>query len=66
MNAPSPSPALASPVREIDATPTWEAILPIIRATLENGKSPSVREVMWAELLRMARAADAYNAQVRT
>ena len=47
-----------------DATPTWEEILPAIRAALENSKSPSVIESMWGELLRCARQADEMNAMI--
>lgn len=47
-------------VGHVDLTPTWESILPAIRAAIEYGKSPTVRETMWEELTRMARLADAY------
>jgi hypothetical protein len=49
----------------IDVTPTWEEILPAIRAALENSKSPSVIESMWDELMRCARQADELNAMIK-
>ncbi len=45
---------------EIDATPTWAAILPILLAVLEDGDAEG-RKMARAELRRMADAADAYN-----
>lgn len=51
-------------VETVELPPTWEAILPAIRATLENTKSPEVRESMWEELLRCARQADELNAMI--
>lgn len=51
-------------IETVEIPPTWEEILPVIRATIENTKSPSVRERMWEELLRCARQADELNAMI--
>jgi len=45
----------------IDMTPTWEGILPILIAGIENGTFES-RKTAIEELMRMAKLADAYNA----
>ena len=44
-------------MQTIDATPTWEALLPVMLNVIENGSFESKRDVL-AELKRMARAAD--------
>ena len=51
-------------VRTIDATPTWAAILPLLRAAIENG-TPEGRRIAWEELARMAQAADNWNASAK-
>lgn len=51
-------------VRVIDATPTWAAVLPMLRAAVENG-TPEGRRIAWEELARMAEAADRFNAAAR-
>lgn len=57
-------PEAAAPVRTIDATPTWAAILPMLRAAIENG-TPEGRRIAWEELARMAQAADNWNASAK-
>lgn len=57
-------PAEAAPVRTIDATPTWAAILPMLRLAIENGTAEG-RAIAWEELARMAGAADKWNAAAR-
>lgn len=42
----------------IDATPTWEGLLPALLAIYESGE----RKFALSELYRMAQAADAHNA----
>lgn len=44
----------------IDCTPTWAGILSWYIAVLEDGKTAEGREIAKAELLRMAKLADAY------
>lgn len=51
--------------RFIDATPTWESILPTIRMVIESTKQPIHREAMWSEIERMAKLADLYVASQR-
>ena len=46
-------------VGTIDITPTWEAILPIMLAAVENGTQKG-RAIAKEELLRMAKLADLY------
>lgn len=62
--APVSRPAEAAPVRTIDATPTWAAILPMLRHAAENGTAEG-RAIVWEELARMARAADKWNAAAK-
>lgn len=47
----------------IDVTPTWAGILPILILGLTEGTEAGQRQAK-EELMRMAQAADAYNAQV--
>lgn len=49
----------SAPVRTIDATPTWAAVLPMLRAAIENG-TPEGRRIAWEELARMATIAGSY------
>lgn len=63
--AQTPPPALkAVPLKKevgvIDLTPTWQGVLPLLIAALEDG-TPVGKEMAQAELLRMAKAADAAN-----
>lgn len=51
-------------VGTIDLTPTWEGILPTILVLLENGNAKGRADAK-AELVRMAKLADAYNASQR-
>lgn len=51
----------APAVQVIDMTPTWAAILPLLRAGIENG-TPEGRRIAGAELARMAALADERNA----
>ena len=44
----------------IDITPTWQGLLPSILKALANAENPQVKEIMEAELLRMAKLADLY------
>lgn len=46
-------------VKTIDATPSWEAVLPLYLMAYENGKSKG-RTAALEELQRMAQLADAY------
>ncbi len=45
----------------IDMTPTWEGLLPALRAMTEHG-TDEAREVAWSELAKACRAADLWNA----
>jgi len=51
--------AQAAPVRTIDLTPTWAAVLPLLIAGLENGTATG-RKIAREELQRMAAMADKY------
>jgi len=53
-----------NPMKKIDVTPTWSAVLPALLAVIQNGK-PEAIEIAEAELKRMADAADKYNEMVR-
>jgi len=44
-------------MKTIDMTPTWESLLPVMLAVLENGSLESKRDIR-SELQRMAHAAD--------
>lgn len=46
----------------VDFTPTWQAVLPILLAVIESG-SDQGRADAKAELLHMAKLADAYVAE---
>lgn len=46
-------------VETVDATPIWEAVLPIYLMSYENGASKGRRAAL-EELQRMARLADLY------
>lgn len=46
-------------VETVDATPTWEAVLPIYLMAYENGKNKG-RGAALEELQRMAKLADLY------
>lgn len=48
----------------IDVTPTWAAILPMLRLAAENGNATG-RGIAWEELARMADAADRWNAAAK-
>lgn len=54
----APKPA---PVRTIDVTPTWSAIVPVLLAALENGTDEGKRMAR-EEIMRMADLLDAANA----
>lgn len=45
----------------IDLTPTWQGVLPILLAALENGTDEG-NKIAREELRRMAEAADRFNA----
>ena len=47
------------PAGVIDATPTWENVLPLLMTAYENGNAPR-RKIALEELTRMAKLADAY------
>ena len=49
----------------VDMTPTWAAVLPILMAGLEYGDDEG-RKAARSELVRMAGAADKFNAQAGT
>lgn len=52
----------AKKVETIDFTPTWQAVLPIMIAAIENGTFEG-RKLAIAELNRMASLADRYVAE---
>ena len=56
-------PAFKEPVT-IDATPTWEAVVPLLMAVIENGTFEG-RAAAEQELRRMAKLADLYVASCR-
>lgn len=60
-DAENPATVAVKAIRTIDCTPTWRAILPMLRAAVENG-TPEGRRIAWEELARMADAADLWNA----
>lgn len=45
----------------IDATPTWEAILPIVLTAYTDGETSETKRKAYEELRRMAQIADMYN-----
>ena len=45
----------------IDATPTWEAILPIVLTAYTDGETAETKRNAYEELRRMAQIADTYN-----
>jgi hypothetical protein len=47
-----------------DVTPTWEGLLPMMLEMASN-ENPEGRKVAREELVRMAKAADAYNVMVK-
>lgn len=51
----------AAEPRTIDCTPEWSGLLPVLLALLENGNAEGARTAR-AELARMAKAADKWNA----
>jgi len=51
-------------MKTIDLTPTWSALLPAFLAVLESGTDAG-KELVIAELARMARAADQFNELVK-
>lgn len=54
---PRPPVAAIKPVRVIDVTPTWRAILPILLMGYENANAEG-RQIALEELQRMADLAD--------
>lgn len=44
----------------IDMTPTWQGILPLLLAAVENGTTAETRNNAMTELRRMAQIADDY------
>lgn len=46
--------------KTIDITPTWEAVMPLMIATLESG-TEQAKEGIVKELYKLARFADAVN-----
>lgn len=50
-------------MKTIDHTPTWKGALPLILAALESGTGVG-KAMARAELVRMAEAADDYNALI--
>lgn len=46
-------------VKTMDLTPTWESLVPVFRAVIEDG-TPESAEAMWAEITRMGKVADAH------
>lgn len=52
-------------IKTIDITPTWEQILPALLAVLTEGTTREGREHATQELVRMAKAADAYAARIK-
>ena len=52
-------------MKTIDATPTWEGILPALLAVIESGTTVEARNNAMAELHRIAQLADEYVAMRR-
>jgi len=52
------------PAGTIDLTPTWAGVLPLLLVAFTDGTDES-KKMAKEELLRMAKAADAYNASVK-
>jgi hypothetical protein len=60
--APAPAPAdIPPPANVIDCTPTWSAIIPLLRMAIENGSAKG-QAIAWEEIARMAALADERNA----
>lgn len=57
-------PATAQDPIEIDMTPTWSNVLPLLLAAMEHGTTVG-RDAAKIELRRMAQAADKWNAHTR-
>ena len=51
--------ATKRPAETIDATPTWENVLPLLMTCYEDGNARG-RNFAYEELTRMAKLADAY------
>lgn len=51
--------------RRINLTPTWVSLLPMMLLVLEQGETEAAKQAMRDELLRMAQAADKWNAYTR-
>lgn len=49
-------------VKLVDATPTWESLVPLFSEWIDRG-SDSQKEYVKEELLKLARAVDAQNAK---
>jgi hypothetical protein len=56
----TPDGKLERTVKEIDLTPKWVGLLPMLLWALEHGSEPN-KKMAKEELLRMAKAADAWN-----
>lgn len=54
-----------APDDTIDITPTWQGILPILLLGLTDHATPESNRIANEELLRMAQAADAWNAHCK-
>ena len=52
-------------MKTIDATPTWEAMVPVLIYIIRNSKTREGLKNVEPELLRMAQAADRWNAHCR-
>lgn len=51
--------------RYIDATPTWSAIVPMMREIVEHAETQEAVDAIWQEIARMANAADNWNAHTK-
>lgn len=52
-------------MKTIDATPTWEAIMPILLTVLEGNATPTAKDVAREEIMRCAQIADEYIASTK-
>lgn len=51
--------------KTIDLTPTWEGLVPVLLQIAQHATSLTARQDIQAELVKMARAADKWNAHCK-
>lgn len=51
--------------KTIDATPSWESLIPVLMYVIRNAESTKTLKDMEQELRNMAQAADRWNAHCR-